>query len=359
MPIEEIKLLNMGEIETRELRWFWYPYIPYGNATMIFGPGGHGKSYLSAALASSVSLGTQLPGQREIMQPGKVLMLSAEDDPHIVLRPRLEEMGAALENIYVPSEQFELNMAGVKKLRRFMKETKAQLVTIDPMVSYIGGKVDMNKMNEVRAVLGQLQGIAMETGAVMLLFHHSRKTSNKEVSEEYERAAGSADFINAVRSAMMVQRASNGEDYLLKHVKANYGPLGNSIGFKFGQDPIFAWGDFYTKSGATAYLSTRVRPQREAARAFIISTLKDGPMLSADVLARGKDEGFSRSTVYRAFEGIGKVRYVKKQGTVVTLWELDNAAVIALTGAEVAEGDPKAKLTDAIARLNAKLIYEG
>lgn len=37
----ELEIIKLSEIETKQVEWLWYPYIPYGKLTMIQGdPGG-------------------------------------------------------------------------------------------------------------------------------------------------------------------------------------------------------------------------------------------------------------------------------------------------------------------------------
>lgn len=40
------RLINMEDVEAREVNWLWYPYIPYGKLTIVQGdPGGGGKDH--------------------------------------------------------------------------------------------------------------------------------------------------------------------------------------------------------------------------------------------------------------------------------------------------------------------------
>ena len=43
VPLEVIKA---SEIEPKEVKWLWYPYIPYGKVTLLQGDPGDGKSKL-------------------------------------------------------------------------------------------------------------------------------------------------------------------------------------------------------------------------------------------------------------------------------------------------------------------------
>jgi hypothetical protein len=346
---------RLSDLHAKTMRWFWHPYVPFGSTSIIFAPGGHGKSFLTAALATAHSTGDPLPGQKDTRDPGKVLMLSAEDDTEVVLVPRLQAMGADLENIFVPSQPFELSESGIKKLEKLILDTGATLVVVDPMVHYIGNKVDMNKMNEVRGVIGKLQQMAMRyPDTAIVLVHHSRKTREGDSSDTaFEKAAGSADFVNAVRSAMMIERSKEGDHNLLRHVKSNYAPLGRSVGFKFGSEKLFEWGDFYDNSGATVIVRQRKQPAREAAWAFVLPHLVKGPQIGSDLVDLAAKAGISRKNVYRAVEGRVIPRYIKnKEGKVRVEWTVKEEY---LPKDAPAEPESKAdKVKKALARLNAR-----
>ena len=38
-----LKLINMNDIAVEEVRWLWYPYIPFGKITVIQGDPGNGN----------------------------------------------------------------------------------------------------------------------------------------------------------------------------------------------------------------------------------------------------------------------------------------------------------------------------
>lgn len=39
----ELKMIRMSEIQTQEINWLWYPFIPYGKLTIVQGDPGDGK----------------------------------------------------------------------------------------------------------------------------------------------------------------------------------------------------------------------------------------------------------------------------------------------------------------------------
>ena len=39
----ELKMIRMSEVESQEVKWLWYPFIPYGKLTIIQGDSGDGR----------------------------------------------------------------------------------------------------------------------------------------------------------------------------------------------------------------------------------------------------------------------------------------------------------------------------
>ena len=48
----ELKMIRMSEVESQEVKWLWYPFIPYGKLTIIQGDPGDGKTTLVLNIAA-------------------------------------------------------------------------------------------------------------------------------------------------------------------------------------------------------------------------------------------------------------------------------------------------------------------
>ena len=46
--------------EPKEVKWLWYPYIPFGKVTLLQGDPGDGKSKLMLSIAALLSNGERL-----------------------------------------------------------------------------------------------------------------------------------------------------------------------------------------------------------------------------------------------------------------------------------------------------------
>ena len=56
-----LEIIKASEIEPKEVKWLWYPYIPFGKVTLLQGDPGDGKSKLMLSIAALLSNGELLP----------------------------------------------------------------------------------------------------------------------------------------------------------------------------------------------------------------------------------------------------------------------------------------------------------
>ena len=77
VPLEVVKA---SEIEPREVKWLWYPYIPFGKVTLLQGDPGDGKSKLMLSIAALLSKGEPLPFTDEETEPMTIIYQTTEDD---------------------------------------------------------------------------------------------------------------------------------------------------------------------------------------------------------------------------------------------------------------------------------------
>ena len=53
----ELQMIKMSEIQSQEVAWLWYPFIPYGKLTIFQGNPGDGKTTLVLNIAAKLSKG--------------------------------------------------------------------------------------------------------------------------------------------------------------------------------------------------------------------------------------------------------------------------------------------------------------
>ena len=132
----------IAEIPAQPVRWLRGWWVPLAMPSVCFGPPGQGKSHLGVDICARVSRGSAWPdGGRAPL--GNALILSAEDDPATVLRPRLEAAGADLDRVFVlpavgdfggERRAFDMRRdAGV--LEQTIAAHEAIVAVLDPLVS--------------------------------------------------------------------------------------------------------------------------------------------------------------------------------------------------------------------------------
>lgn len=330
-PVKEAPpLILASSITERELQWLWYPYLPGNSASLIFGRGGMGKSHITVEIAAALTTGRPLPGETFKRPPQKVLMLSAEDEFDTVLVPRLRRAGANLDYVAFPKTPFTLDLMGLRMMEEYIRQFSATIIFIDPIVHYMGGKVDMFRSNEVREIMGGIHQLAIKTQTTIIVVGHSRKNSE---GDDVDSAMGSVDFINAVRSVLYVTKTNDGTR-VMRHAKANYSELGLSIPFTFDSSH-FEFGEPFTEDG------TPGNSRESDITVWLRNLLKDGPVPSKEVEEAAEDEGFSMRTVARHKDEIAESFAERVGGKIKWFWRLkepkggkNGAKVPSVAGAE-------------------------
>ena len=95
----ELKIISMDEVQSKQVNWLWYPYIPYGKITIIQGDPGEGKTTLALRLAALLSKGEALPYEDTEREPVRVIYQTAEDGLEDTIKPRLEAAEADCSQI--------------------------------------------------------------------------------------------------------------------------------------------------------------------------------------------------------------------------------------------------------------------
>lgn len=79
MQTQELNIIKMSEIQSEEIEWLWYPFIPYGKLTIIQGDPGDGKTTLALNIAAKLSKGESLDEEMKISEPINIIYQTAED----------------------------------------------------------------------------------------------------------------------------------------------------------------------------------------------------------------------------------------------------------------------------------------
>ena len=307
VPLEVVKA---SEIEPKEVKWLWYPYIPVGKVTLLQGDPGDGKSKLMLSIAALLSKGEPLPfTETEENEPMTIIYQTTEDDADDTVVPRFNSAGGNGENLIFIKEDEKSLSFGDNRIREAIEMYHAKLLILDPMSSYIGESCSMNNANETRAEFNHLIAVAKDTGCAIVIIAHMNKM--RDTNPLY-RTNGSIDIAGAARSILAITRTANSanpaERYLVQ-VKSNLAPMGSAILFEVADKGVNFLDELEMTAedafAATAPRMGRPNDREEAATAFIRSLLDGGRQLASDCEAKLEGAGFKKSTYKKAKKKAG------------------------------------------------------
>jgi len=312
-------LLCMADVQAQEISWLWPSRIPLGRLSLLVGRPGEGKSFATLDWAARVSSGQSWPDGSSC-EEGSVLLVSAEDDPGDTIRPRLDAHDAnptrihILKGVHAKSKQGKMvegsfTLADIDPLRQALDSiANVRLIVIDPIGSYMGGRVDAHRDNEVRGVLAPLAALAQEIGAAVVLVAHQRKGAAVNPDD---MVLGSRAFTGLARSVLHLMRDPDDENRrLLLPGKMNLSEPAPGLAFMIGGKPAqVQWSTDAVNITATEVLakSSGGNGVGDEAGDWLRDVLSNGPLPSTDIKMIAEQDGLGWRTVERAKKRIGAV----------------------------------------------------
>lgn len=227
----KINLVNVSDIEKEYVEWLVPGYIPKGTITIIGGDGGLGKTSLWCNIASAISNGTPcvLQENNDVLCPyGEVVYFSGEDDTARVLRSRLEQNGANLDNIKtipMDDDAFTSLSIGGALIEGIIEARRPMLVIFDPIQQFIKN-ADMSKRNDMRQIMTSLSKLGKKYGTTFILVMHTNKRD--KIGSFRDKLSDSADLWDIARSVLALGRNQNNENFIT-HEKSSYSIRQNAI----------------------------------------------------------------------------------------------------------------------------------
>jgi putative DNA primase/helicase len=334
-PAEDDEVVgdSLAAIIMRPITWLWNGRLARGKLCLIAGR--LGKSHIGLEFAATISAGGTWPDGTRTSAFGRVLVMSAEDDPEDTLKPRLIAAGADPDKIYVVHSVRGLDDKGLPVERGFsLADDIGRLaalierfgdvaaVLIDPITAYLG-EIDSHKTAEVRAILRPLALLAMKYGIAIIGITHLRKNNE---GDAVLLVTGSLAFVAASRAVYFVMRdEKDPRRRLVLPAKNNLAV--DTGGFAYAIEPAtvegistsrLVWESTPIDGTADDELARRRRGARknEASRkmetAFLRALLTDGPVQVTDIKDAAGLAGFGWRTVQRAANDLGVI--TSKQG---------------------------------------------
>jgi RecA-family ATPase len=223
----------------------WGDNIPLNTTTMLTGPGGVGKSLFEQMLCTCIALGLPFLGVETRQM--NTLYVTCEDDEEELWR-RQSAICAALNVPYeaIIGKLHLVSLCGAestalatfdeseqiviterwRQLVRTCEDMQIQLYAFDNATDAMAG--DLNSIHQVAEFVNLLTGLAIRMQGAAMILHHPNKAGDDWL--------GSVAWHNKVRSRLMISRSDLDGDpdgRILENPKANYGPSGTKIHFRW------------------------------------------------------------------------------------------------------------------------------
>ena len=177
--------------------------IPAGQLVMLGGRGKAGKSWLILQLIAAVDRGVPFLGKATTR--GKVLYLALEDGRRRMnQRPKiLKWHPSPAVDIAFKIDKFDAGGQGLAHIRQAIADKGYDLVVIDTLVKTLSGSADENNNTYMAAICNDLADMAHDSGACILIVHH---TSKQLVENPFDALRGASAIRDAYDVGMMLVR---------------------------------------------------------------------------------------------------------------------------------------------------------
>ena len=224
------RLTWANTIKPRPVVWAWKDdddngRIPAGSLSIAAGREGTGKSSFGIWMAAQITKGL-LPGSY-CGRPRKVLYVALEDSWEYTIVGRLMAAGADLsmvarfDVVNLADDEVCLSLPNDNGLlEQAIRENDVALVTIDPIMSVLGEKINASRSKEVRSALDPLVRIADRTGSVVLGIAHFNKGSSSDPTLSITESKA---FTDVPRSVFTFARDDENDCRVMSQTKNSLG----------------------------------------------------------------------------------------------------------------------------------------
>ena len=320
-------------ITEEAITWLWPPYVARKKVHVLDGDPGIGKTLWALQLAACVSRGYPLPDQLgkptlPLGAPASVLLIAMEDGLGDTVIPRLKRAGADLGKIGIVQDVDDegkprpIVLSDLPLLAQHMAAQRPALVYIDAIQAVLGGKLDINRANQVTEILIPLRHFAEHYNAAIIFARHPAKPG-QSVAKLIHRGMGSQAFMGTARLGLFVEEhPADPTKVLLVQSKSNAGGIGRTQIFsKRGGE--FEWcGVTRVNKEMMAGSAKGPSPQAFLEACFWLEErLKDGRSYAAkDLQEEMKEEGLTHGVTFAAKKALGIVHTKTLAGTFT--WHL-------------------------------------
>jgi hypothetical protein len=290
----------------KPVSWLWPGWIPRGMLSLLGAYQGTGKSYFVLDLARTVIEGGPWPDGASSDRIGNVVYVEAEAIPQVT-NERAQALGINRHKLWLMmaenGELLDLTQPRWQDHLLDLATTVApQLIVIDSLSSISSS--GQNSVEDTNRLLMYLVALARHCDCGLLMLHHLRKPPGGQLNlpgMSVHDFRGSGHITAMARTVMGLSVIQTGRQFSLNGarrldlVKSNLGPYPEGIGLKLEAD-----GDRVRFVYGAPVAFDEQESTGDKCEDWLLGYLAaHGASKPGDVVAAGKDAGFTRDTIYR------------------------------------------------------------
>lgn len=305
-----------SDVQTKPVKWLWFPYIASGKITLLQGDPGDGKSTMMMHIIAELTNGGTMPDGTKLEQPQRVIYQCSEDGAGDTIKPRLVKMGANCRNVGFINEEIQGGLTlDDERIREAIIEFTPKLLVIDPVQAYIGSDSDIQIAGRARKLMRRLGMWAEAYDCAIVLIGHMNK---REGTKGLYRGLGSIDMVAAARSVLQVERDSEDHDVrIVSQIKNSLESTGPDIRFEIRPFTGFHWLECAGKTHtAPSNPSPDVLPfatKHEEASHLISQMLRGKDVASTEIFQSLTQRHISKKTARTVKDELGVRAYRKNR----------------------------------------------
>jgi putative DNA primase/helicase len=351
--------IKMSDVKSRKLEFLWKGRIPEGKGVVFHGLPGTAKSMAALSIAAIVSTGEDWPdGAENGAGEREVLIAATEDDAEDTIKPRLQAMGANMDNITQIKRVMQYG-ASAKQRRLLLKEDtkmflkylrlhpKTAVVILDPIQGFFGG-ADGNSNQEIRPILEAIAEVCRLTRVNFIAIVHENK---REGAGAIDKILGAGALSQVFRVALRFSRDPENKDGLIiATTKANLTKTKGGLRYMIAEEMVtlddgnsslvgkVAWGEQHELTSDDVIAAARDKEKNkdaggtkkiDLAKQMLNEQLATGPKLLRELYELGLSMGIGetsdavKKTVQRARRDLGiyVIKPPNSKGPFWAAWE--------------------------------------